>query len=217
MAREVHSGWTKILVAALILVLAGSYVLPWYTYAHTTGPRHAPGYDVGNNTTTVRRHIDVYPGGFRGDYNVTDASALESRAKTLGHLVSGALAVSVLALVSELAGGGRSWGRYLGLSLLLLGALGALAALLYTWFFLPPALAQDGVNGAFTAGKWAGGYIRTTVNWGWALGAASIPLALAAAAFRFAAGAFDLAVMEGYHPTDRKGPGAQARRPPPKA
>lgn len=216
MSREVHSAWTKILVAALILLLGGAFLVPWFSYEYTTGQQHPPEYNIGNNTTSKRYDLRVYPFDVRGTYNATNESAVLEQSRMLGKIFTGAIALAGLALLIELVGGGQRWGRYAGIGFLSLSVLAIVAALLWTWYFVTPTMAPDGVTSPFTKGKWNNGFIATTIDWGWVVAAIGVPLALAALGFRFSAGAFDIDVMETYH-TKKAQQAAPPNRPPPKA
>ena len=182
-----------VLVAAALL--GASFLVPWFSYDHSTGRRTpSGGFHDPAEDGVVRTHWEAGPGGTSGDGTPDDPAKVD---KALGQLRLALFVAFGLLFVNglgELPGLSRVLVRRVGL------ATGALAfaaigwALYVGWYVLPKAFGH-GVADPFTSFLDDGGYTMTNLRLGWVLAAFALPVVFGGWLLKFQAGAPDPTVV----------------------
>jgi hypothetical protein len=194
-----RSTGTLLLALCAAALLGAALAAPWFHYESSTGRRTpAGGLQDPGDTGAVHHQLTMAPYAQEGDVQPTHAEDARQLRTAMGALVAtagGCLALVMLGGVPFLS---RAMPRRLSLALSFLGALCALAALLVAWVKLPLTLDGYGVDGPFTSKVIADGYSRTTLGWGWAAAALSLPFMAGAFLFQFQAGSNDPRQVEAF-------------------
>jgi hypothetical protein len=212
---DVERSWTTIApLVVLVLLLAASAAVPWFLFEFSSGTRNPdaePGQPA-NETGLHKEEIRFYPFRVDGDTNETFNQTAHDETRVMGILWAAGLGAGGLAILVELVAGDRRWSRGVTVGLAAVAAVAVLGAILWTWFMVPPVLADRGVDRFFTNRRVddGGGFIRTSPGWGLIAAAVSIIAALTTMATKYAGGITDVDEVERI---SRSGSGAP-RKPP---
>lgn len=173
-------------------LLATSLLLPWFSYAYSSGRRTAEGglHDP-DDTGVIHQSWEASPQGWDGTITPTDPARADQVLLWTLAAVAAALVLTALAILGDLPGIDRVLVRPAALALHAAAFAASGAALALTWFALPGTLSGYGVTGPFTSFLDDTGYTQTTLRVGWSLAALALAPMFGAFLFKFQAGAPD--------------------------
>jgi hypothetical protein len=183
-----------LLMLAAVGLLAASFTLAWYEHDFSSGRQTPPGgYHDPADTREVRRHLEYAPLATSGDGVPADAAAAKQVVEWMGYALGAAIALLFVAAMAEL----RFLPRFLprGASLLAqtLALMAVGSALWLAWNDLP--LAVEGTADPFVAYLADAGYTRTTLGFGWAVAAFTVPLTLGSLLLKFQTGVDPMQIL----------------------
>ncbi|MEK6974744.1 MAG: hypothetical protein AABY18_00215 [Candidatus Thermoplasmatota archaeon] len=185
-----------VLAAGLI---GGSFLLPWFTYDHSTGRRTPEGgFHDPSEDGVVRQDWEAGPGGSEGTLESEHPAKTARTLDRMAWALYGALGLLGLAALSEIPGISRVLVRPVTLALNTLAFAAVAAALALGWYVLPESFGH-GVDGPFTSYLDDSGYTMTSIAAGWPVAALSLGAIFGGFLLKFQAGAPDAtAVAELY-------------------
>jgi hypothetical protein len=182
--------YTHLLVLLLFLgVLGASFAVPWYHYGYSYGTKvPPPGFPTPDpNSTKPNEYRDYYPFSTKTTLNATDVIDAKSEVDTLGNFLVGAIILGGIILIMELGWPIREWSRSYQASGSIVAAFTLLFTVLWTWFRLPPTMANQHVTSFFWRQRFTDGYGFTTPHVGWFMALAAFVLIIIYGALKYGA------------------------------